>query len=622
MNIKVFSKHPALWASVLLVVLTLAAYWQVIYSDFVDYDDAEYITENSHVQAGLTLKNVIWAFTATHACNWHPLTWLSHMLDCQLFDLRAGAHHLTNLLFHIANTLLLFAVLKRMSGALWRSAFVAVVFALHPLHVESVAWISERKDVLSTFFWMLTMWAYVLYTERQNAARYLLTLLFFALGLMAKQMLVTLPFVLLLLDYWPLGRLQRPVLHVVAEKLPFFAFSAVSSAITFLVARSGGAMAAFEVFSVKTRIANTVVSYVSYITDMLWPSRLAVLYPHPGIGIPTAKVIICVLGLLLISICFIYLGRRHRYLTVGWLWYLGTLIPVIGLVQVGFQTRADRYTYIPLTGLFIIISWGLNDLLAKWRYRKIILGVLAMIVLSVLSICTHFQLRHWRNSITLWHAMSVTEDNFIAYGGLGAELAQQGKYDEAIVYLTKALQINPNYPAAHFDMGRILARQGKFNEAIEHFQQALRIEPEDVEAKKQLATTIENKRKTEELWNYYDKANSLTKEGKINEAIEYYNKAIDLKKDFVLAHGQLGLALARIGNIDQAIEEFRIVLAARPDDVEMYRNLGILLEQQGKSAEAIEQYRKALKVNPDDSQTRNMLQAALATENSKKEEQK
>jgi tetratricopeptide (TPR) repeat protein len=532
------------------------------------------------------------------------------MMDCQLFDLRAGAHHLTNLLFHIANTLLLFAVLKRMSGALWRSAFVAGIFALHPLHVESVAWISERKDVLSTFFWMLTMWAYVRYTERQNAARYLLTLLFFALGLMAKPMLVTLPFVLLLLDYWPLGRLQRPVLHVVAEKLPFFAFSAVSSTITFFVGRSGGAMAPFEIFSVKTRIANTVVSYASYITDMLWPSRLAVLYPHPGSGIPTAKIIICVLGLLIISICFIYLGRRHRYLMVGWLWYLGTLIPVIGLVHVGAQARADRYTYIPLTGLFIIISWGLNDLLAKWRYRKIILGVLAMMVLSVLSICTHFQVRHWRNSITLCqHAMSVTEDNFIAYGGLGAELGQQGKYDEAIVYLTKALQIMPNYPAAHFNMGMILARRGKFNEAIEHFQQVLRIEPEDVETKKRLAATIENKRKTEELWNYYDKANSLMKEGKIDEAIEYYNKAIDLKKDFVLAHGRL--ALATVGKTNEAIKQCRIVLAARPDDVEMYCNLGILLEHRGEIAEAIKQYQKALQISPDNPKAQQLLQTAV-----------
>ncbi|MHC4559155.1 MAG: glycosyltransferase family 39 protein, partial [Planctomycetota bacterium] len=312
------NKYLPFCICLVLSLTTLVVYWPVHNHKFVKYDDDKYITDNRDVQSGLSWQSVRWAFTTGHASNWHPITWLSHMLDCQIFGLRVGAHHLINVLFHIVNMLLLFVILKRMTGALWPSAFVAAVFGLHPLHVESVAWIAERKDVLSTFFWMLTMWAYVRYAQHPKVTRYLLMLLFFVLGLMAKPMLVTLPFVLLLLDYWPLGRLQRPVLRVVVEKLPFFAFSAVSSVITFLVQRSGGAMAEVEVYGVKTRIANTVVSYAGYITDMLWPSRLAVLYPHPGSSIPIAKVIICALVLFSISICFVYLGRRHRYLTVGW----------------------------------------------------------------------------------------------------------------------------------------------------------------------------------------------------------------------------------------------------------------------------------------------------------------
>lgn len=627
------NKYWPLLICLTLALATLAVFAQVHNFDFVKYDDDTYVTDNRHVQSPFSRQAVRWAFTTGCASNWHPLTWLSHMLDCQLFGLDARGHHLMNLFFHTVNTLLLFAVLKRMTTALWPSAFVAALFALHPLHIESVAWVAERKDVLSSFFWFLTMWSYIRYAERRCAARYISTLVFFVLGLMAKPMLVTLPFVLLLLDYWPLGRLQRPVLHVVAEKLPFFAFSAVSSAITFLIQRSGGAMAAFEVYSVKTRIANTVVSYANYITDMLWPSRLAVLYPHPGSGIPIAKVIICVLGLLFISICFIYVGRRHRYLTFGWLWYLGTLIPVIGLVQVGAQARADRYTYIPLTGLFIIIAWGVRELTNRLPYRKIILTVSSSVVLCALAVCTWGQLGYWKNSVTLFErTLDVTSNNYIMHNNYANILFELNRIEEAVEHYNRSLELKPNFAKIHNNLGNALAKLDRSEEAINHYNQALNLKPDYAVAHYNLARALAGAGKNDQAIAEYRTALQfkpdyiealsnlgfeLAKQGNFEQAVEYYNKTIELDQQNIIAHGRLALALAAVGKTNEAIKQCRIVLAARPYDVEMYRNLGILLEQQGKSAEAIEQYRKALKVNPDDSKTRNLLQAALAKKNNK-----
>jgi hypothetical protein len=405
---KTSDKYWSLCIYLTLALATLAVFWQVLGHDFVNYDDPDYVYRNPNVQSGITLSSIKWAFTTGHAANWHPLTWLSHMLDWQLFGDNPGWHHLTNLFLHIANTLLLFAVLKRMTNALWRSAFVAAAFALHPLHVESVAWVAERKDVLSTLFWMLTIAAYLRYLERPGTGRYLLTLLIFALGLMAKPMLVTLPFVLLLLDYWPLGRFQfgqivksvgqqsRKSLnafshwklsrHLLLEKVPLFALSAISSIVTFLVQRTAGAVTSVETLPLKLRIANTFVSYLTYIQKMVWPSRLAMFYPYPDKTDLIWQTVVFALLLLIISLGVIWLMRRRRYLLTGWLWYLGTLVPVIGLVQVGDQALADRYTYVPLTGLFIIIAWGVPDLIAKWRFRKHALAASAIAVLLAWSI--------------------------------------------------------------------------------------------------------------------------------------------------------------------------------------------------------------------------------------------
>ena len=381
-NVKktLFNVRLGIWICFSLVISILCIYWQVRHFSFVNYDDPQYVTANYAVQAGLAFENIRWAFTAVHANNWHPLTWLSHMLDCQIYGLDPGRHHLTNVLFHILNTLLLFLVFKKMTGALWKSAFVAALFALHPLHVESVVWVAERKDVLSTFFFMLTLWSYTRYVERTNLYNYLMVLLFFMLGLMTKPMLVTLPFVFLLLDYWPLQRFcfgssdsngQRSFYWgLVWEKMPLFILSSASSVVTYLVQKSSGAVNSLAAIPFHVRIANALLSYVSYIEKMLWPEHLAVLYPYPNVILPW-KIVCAGLLLMMISVFIFRRLRSKPYLAVGWLWYLGTLVPVIGIVQVGAQAMADRYTYVPLIGIFFIAAWGGADLVTKWRFRKI-----------------------------------------------------------------------------------------------------------------------------------------------------------------------------------------------------------------------------------------------------------
>ncbi len=451
----------------LLLSVTLAVYWQIGDHQFTNYDDTLYVTDNPHVKPGLAGGSVIWAFTATEEANWHPLTWLSHMVDCQLFGLRPRGHFLTSLFLHLANVLLLFAVLKRMTGALWRSAFVSALFALHPLHVESVAWVAERKDVLSTLFWLLTMLAYARYVERPTRARYVLTLVAFTLGLMAKPMLVTLPFVLLLLDYWPLDRMayggkgddppkrtrkrthsceQRlPLSRLVWEKIPFFALAAISSVVTFSFQQRAGAMADMEIFPLSSRIANALVSYLRYMGKIIWPSDLAVLYPHPGTSLPLWWGAAAGLALLGLSILVVLVIRRRPYLAVGWLWYVGTLVPVIGLVQVGVQAYADRYTYVPLIGLFIMIAWGVPDLVGRWAQTRTVLAVLAATALAALTACTWIQLGYWKDSVSLFtHTLQVTTKNYVAHNNLGNALADRGEVEAAISQYTEALRIKPD----------------------------------------------------------------------------------------------------------------------------------------------------------------------------------
>ncbi len=642
-------KHRCLLLCGFLIITTLAIYWPVLNHEFVKYDDGKYVTENRHVTGGITRQSVIWAFTSPHFHMWHPLTSLSYMLDCQLFGLNPRWYHLTSLLFHIAGTLLLFGILKRMTGAIWPSFFVAAAFALHPLNVESVAWVSERKNVLSGFFWMLTIAAYISYAKRPSMGRLLVVVLIFALSTMAKPMVVTLPFVLLLLDYWPLGRLrwqhqskEQDCLHsesiqlnyqgpsawrLFAEKIPLFILSVILSAITFIVQQRGGVVSKLDNVPLKLRMTNAFNSYAIYIVKMIWPSRLAVFYPLEKL--PIWQVAAVVLLLLAVSAGVICLARSRKYLPVGWLWYLGTLVPVIGLVQVGAQARADRYAYLPFIGLFIMIAWGLTDLLAKWRYRKIILGTAAAAVLLALSIVTRLQLNHWRNSTALFeHAINATEDNFIMHNNYANVLNEMGQLDKAIEHYYKSLQIKPDSAEAHNNLGIALYDLGKLNEAIEHYKKALELNPNFSNPHYNMAVVLTKQGKTDEAIAEYHQALRfrpddidalsnlgliLAKQGNFGKAIEYYKKALELEPDDVITHGRLGLVLVRVGNINGAIKEFQIVLSARPKDAEMHFNLGVLLEQQGKIIEAINAYHQALQINPDYTQARERLRAALTT---------
>jgi Flp pilus assembly protein TadD len=599
-----------------LVLATLTVYWQAGSYEFVNFDDDTYVTENHQVHKGLNRESFIWAFTATDEANWHPLTWLSHMLDIELYGLNPAGHHLTNVFLHSASTVLLFLVLLGMTGSRWCSAFVAALFALHPLHVESVAWVAERKDVLSTLFWMLTLWAYLAYTQRPGARRYLLILLVFALGLMAKPMLVTLPCVLLLLDYWPLERIQlgqagssrtalepsavipktprRQAFRLLLEKTPLFVLAAASCVVTFVVQKSGGAVGALEVYPIKIRVANALVSYVKYMVKMIWPQNLAVFYPHPGQSLPMWQAAAAGLLLLLISIALIRAGRRQPYLAVGWLWYLGTLVPVIGLVQVGAQAMADRYTYVPLIGLFIMAAWGVPELLAQYRYRRIVLASLATILLATFTMVTNLQVRHWRNSLTLFQqAVEVTADNYVAHDSLGNALAQQGMLDQAIVHYRESLRIKPNLVNTHNNLGVALLQKGEINRAMAQYYQALRLKPDSAETHNNLGV-------------------ALFTAGQLDQAIGHYLTAIKLEPAFGKAYNNLGNALARKGKLDEAISQYSKALELKANYPEAHNNLGVALAQQEKFREAIAHFKRALQLRPDYAQARSNLDNAVA----------
>jgi tetratricopeptide (TPR) repeat protein len=599
----------------LLVLAILAVYWQVGSHEFVNFDDDKYVTENYHLHKGLTRDSVIWAFTATEEANWHPLTWLFHLVDFQLYGFNPLGHHLTNVFFHAVNTLLLFLVLKWMTGALWRSGFVAALFALHPLHAESVAWVAERKDVLSTLFWMFTLWAYLGYVKRPGGKRYLLIVLPFALGLMAKPMLVTLPFVLLLLDYWPLERIRlgqpgaghpgqrypaivadksRPkVFRLLVEKSPLIALAAASSIVTFFVQQSGKAVGTLENFPFGIRMANALLSYAMYIIKMIWPQNLAVFYPHPGQSLPMWKAAGAGLLLLVISTAVIRVGLRYPYLLVGWFWYIGTLVPVIGLVQVGAQAMADRYTYVPLIGLFIMVAWGVPELVRSWRYGKFSLALAATSLLVALMVCASLQVKHWKNSLTLFkHTLSVTENNYLAHLNLGAALADQGKVEEAINHYNRSLQIAPNYAKSYHNLGLALAGQGKNDKAKANYLKALQLNPDFAIAHNSLGVV-------------------LTHTGEFDQAIAHYYHALNLKPHWPEVYNNLGNAFLTQGRFDQAIFYYSEFLRLIPDSGDGHNNLAVALANRGRFQEALEHYYVALKLKPNSAETHNNLAVAL-----------
>jgi Tfp pilus assembly protein PilF len=544
--------------------------------DFVNFDDHVYVYENPLVVKGLSTEGIIGAFTHTHARNWHPLTTLSHMLDCQIYGLKAGGHHLTNVILHTLSVVFAFLVLKQMTGALWRSAFVAALFAVHPLHVESVAWIAERKDVLSAVFFMLTLAAYTRYARRRSVFRYVCLILFFACGLISKPMLVTVPFVLLLLDYWPLDRMgtQEPGIgnrlrSLLTEKIPLFALSAFSCIATLFVQRQDPIE--IDQLPLVLRLQNPVVSYVTYIWQMFWPARLAVFYPHPNEHLTVLQVAGSILLLVGISLLVIWLRRSKPYLVTGWFWYLGMLVPVIGLVQVGEQAHADRYTYLPEIGLYIMIAWSVSGLLFHSTHLcRALAGVLAGVLIAALCVLSFGQTSYWKNSETLWgHTLAVTSENDVAHNNLGFLFLRRGELDKAVSEFQTALDIRSRNTQSHYrlgaaliqsNLGNALAREQQFDAAIDHLQQAVRLRPDYADA--------------------------------------YFN---------------LGSVLFQKGETDNAIAEWQKAIAINPRDAEAHRNIADAFQKQRKMREASSEYQRALNLAPGDSSSLNSLAWILAT---------
>jgi protein O-mannosyl-transferase len=630
------SRRKVLFISLFLALLTIAVYGQMIGHGFTSFDDDSYITQNPIVQRGLSMDGLVWAFSSPHVYNWHPLTWLSHMADVQLFGLKAGGHHLMSLLFHVVNTLLLFLILRAMTGSLWRSAAVAALFALHPLHVESVAWASERKDLLSTLFMLLTLGFYLRYVRRPGFGRYWPVLLLYATGLLAKQMAVTLPFLLLLLDYWPLGRLRPeaaarampmpveppggktpktgkkratpPALNREAtvapspvdwrrlrpriyEKLPLFALAAAASIMILLVQTETGIVKSVIQYPLSARMENAVFSYAAYLVKTIFPIHLAIFYPHPGTTLPLWQVGGAAVLILLITAFVVRAGRP--YLVTGWFWYLGTLVPVIGLVQVGIQGMADRYTYVPLIGIFLIVAWGLPELAAGEKSRKALLLPAAAAGLCVLTILTWFQVGTWRDNITLYgHAAKVTSGNDWAEYYLGLSFADEGRLDEALPHFQEAIRLRPGYADAYLNIGVIQARRGDLNGATANFTRVLEMVPDHVEARRNLAL-------------------ALLRGGDLDGAASHIRKLRRIRPVDPESWYLTGLLSARQGHPAEAESAYTEAIRLRPDYAEAQNSLGILLARQGKIEAAVSRFREALRIRPGYREAEKNLESAL-----------
>jgi len=613
-----------------LAVLTVVTFWQLKDCGFIDFDDNVYVYENAYVQSGLSWHDIKWAFSFESVENggyWNPVTWLSLMLDYQIFGLNPRGYHLINLLFHVMNTVLLFLIFHRMTKTLWQSAFVACLFAIHPLHVESVAWITERKDVLSTFFLMLTMGAYIYYVECPGFRRYFLVLLFFVLGLMAKPMLVTLPFVLLLLDYWPLQRFQeiKPAHNIQTEvfksvfpdkqkkkskkkhvakeslevkkpadpeykraliypllweKVPLFVLVILLSIVTYIAQQKVGAVITIDALPLSVRIGNAFVSYIAYIGKMIWPSNLAVFYPHPG-SWPLWQVLGSILLLVAVTLAVFRMAKRFPYLATGWFWYTGTLVPVIGIVQVGGQAMADRYAYIPLIGLFIMVSWGVPELLKQWSYRKEILLTSSALSILCLSIITWTQVGYWQNTITLFdHTLKATDHNSIAYYNRGNTYNKLGNYRQAIEDYNRAIEIKPGHAEAYNSRGNAYKDLGNYEQAVEDYNRAIEIKPSYAEA-------------------YVNRGNAYNGLGNYRQAIEDLNRAIEIKPGYAETYNNRGNAYIGLGNYRQAIEDLNRAIEIKPSYAEAYNNRGAAYLSVGNYKQAIEDLNKAIEIKPD-----------------------
>ncbi len=558
-----------------LIAITWAVFGQTVGHEFVNFDDPIYVSENDHVLAGLSCQGVAWAFTHIHSHNWHPLTTMSHMLDCQLFGLKPGAHHFVNVLLHSATAVLLFFLLEQLTrspsrtGTIWSSAFVAAVFAIHPLHVESVAWISERKDVLSGLFFVLTLLAYLYYTRKPTIGRYLTVSILFACGLMAKPMLVTVPIILLLLDYWPLKRLSGPsARRVLVEKIPLVILSIASAVGTLVAQNEGIGLVRLEVLPLSWRITNALVACLVYIWQMIWPANLAVAYHHPG-KLPVWQVAGAAALLIAITLGVFALRKRNPYLVVGWGWYLIMLLPVIGLVQVGGQAHADRYTYLPQIGLYIAATWGIVDLARSWRYRGPVLGTAAAIIISALALRAAGQTWYWHDSERLWrHTLAVTTKNDVAHLGLGQLFSDQKRLDEAIAELQPLVSKYPEDLDVRLKLANVLSeKKGRMNDAIAQYEAAAKIGDRNPEVE----TTL---------------ANLLLEQGRIEEAIRYYRDVVRLQPSSALAHYNLAVGLHRDKQLSEAILHYKAALQIDPNYPDADYFLGRALLENGQEDEA------------------------------------
>jgi tetratricopeptide (TPR) repeat protein len=668
-------QRPSLLLGLILCLVTLALYAPMLQNDFINFDDEGYITDNPWVTKGLTGPGILWAFHSFEQGNWHPLTWISHMIDCQLFGLHPAGHHLVNALYHTANTLLVFLLLRQMTGKIWPSAFVAALFGWHPLHVESVAWASERKDVLCAFFWLLTMMAYVSYVRRPRPTIYLLALVLFACSLMAKPMAVTLPFVLLLMDFWPLKRWEpgqvnglpdgmwwKRSIQLAVEKLPFLFLCLSDCWITFVAQKKVGAVLSVAALPFSYRLGNALWSYLRYVSNIVCPAGLSIIYPYKA-HLPVVLVTISIALLIVWSGLFLLWRQRFPYLLAGWFWFLGTLVPTIGLVQVGAQAMADRYMYIPSIGLFILIVWGMADLMQhypRWQNGVRFLGAAA---LALCLVTTSLQIRYWRSSIALFsHAVEVTGDNGVAYYCLGLSCEQHGDHDAALTLYEKAVAAAPDYYPSQYGLGNMLLGNGDFTNAEAHLDLAERMDQRDPKLEFNLGMILLNAGKDAEGLSHLQTATrlaaenpryhaffafALLKETNTDGAIEQFNRALALQPDYPYARYGLASVLAAVGRTNDAIEQYQTEVKQHENDPETHYNLGLALQDyrqlnlaeaefqrqlqiapkdfranyrlgqvfaaEGRFAEAIAQYRTALKILPDFADAQKEMGAILSS---------
>lgn len=621
------SNPPALFSlrttkfsvAVLLFLGVMAVFYPSIHNGFVNFDDDVYIYGNVHVQDGLNWDGIKWAFTSWVGGFWHPLTWLTIMSDCRIYGLNPAGHHLTGMLLHAASTALLFLALQSMSGATWRSAFVAALFALHPLRVESVVWAAERKDQLCALFWMLTLVAYARHVGGRGAETglayrdhrpltsidYWLTLFFFICGLMSKTTMVTLPLVLLLLDWWPLGRFAMPVRDsdasrprlrvsiILLEKVPFFIGALVCGILSIHAEKVFGALRTASMYPVADRIQNALISYVIYLTQMAWPDRLAAFYPYPD-HFHLWTVFGAALALLLVTFIALYAWRGRPYLAVGWIWYLVVLLPAIGLLQLGEQSRADRYTYLPSIGLFILLTWGVYDLTKWWRHQATVLSAVAVVVIFSCIVLTGQQISYWKDSETLFrHVLNVTGGSELAHKNLGAALAEKGQVEEAIAHFREAVRIQPGSTDVLNNLGGALARTGRADEAIGYLQAALKLNPMLAEA-------------------HFNLALAFAAKGRFDDAVTEFKEGLKLAPDDTEALCYLGTTLGKQGRLTEAAEQFQTALKADPNNAKAHYGLGITLGKAGRLDEAIIQFQEAIKLQPDYADARTNLATALS----------